>query len=187
MNTKQTLQPDDGSTQLVKGIICGIVGAFLIVWGGFLVKFAWDEYQMSQWPTTEGTITGRSAKEYQKLGAAMSGSKSDITVELKIQYSFHVSGKEYYGERYSIKADRVPSLTPEEAKQKFLIGTKHTIHYSPGDPSDSYIDSKFEMRSLVGSIAIVAVGVFLLPVMVVLILKSRRPVIKADRDGCSGN
>jgi hypothetical protein len=157
---------DDGTTLQAWAIGIGLVALLVIVFGGFMVKFASDEYAISQWPTTEGTITGGRVTEREVEGG--------ITTELNLRYSYQVDGREYTGTRYAPDASSVPGFSAAEAQTRFKVGTKKPILYNPAAPSESYWQSDFDENNLWKSWAIVVVGVAPLLVSVVLFRMSRR-------------
>ncbi len=167
---KRTVPPQgDGTLSLGLAMLAGAAAVFFIPFGVFLASEGWDKYEVSRWPTTEGTIVGGSATEWSNRR-----DRNDRTTELNLRYTYFVDGQFYSGWRYAHEQASIPDLKLEDAVSRFRAGTKHPIRYNPDKPSESYFESNYTEIKLAGPVVMALMGVAAVPFGFVQYRKSQR-------------
>jgi hypothetical protein len=79
------------------------------------------------WPTVEGVIESADMQ-------SQTGGEEGITYSADISYAYQVAGKHYAGQRVAFGARSASSSRAQRVLDRFPVGKKVSVHYSPGDP-----------------------------------------------------
>jgi hypothetical protein len=121
----------------------GILGAMCFPFGAFLyARSKWNQARahVSQtWPTVPGFVQSCWI-EKRLTGLPL------LVYKLALSYSYRVSGNEYKGNAVQFGPNYVKSKEIIEAlEKKYPSGSAVTVHYDPGDPGTSVIETSDEM------------------------------------------
>jgi len=109
-------------------IVIGLVAVGVGVW--LLTKSLRSEH----WPVTDGIIQSAAVKSH-------SGSKGGTTYSAEVTYSYQVAGASYTGDKVAIGQMSASSEYAWGIVNRYPVGKKVSVHYSPGDPSDAVLET----------------------------------------------
>ena len=109
-------------------IVIGLVAVGMGIWT--LTKSLRSE----QWPVTDGIIQLAEMKSHQ-------GSKGGTTYSAEVTYTYQVAGTNYTGDKVSIGQMSSSSEYARGILNRYPVGKKVSVHYSPGDPSNAVLET----------------------------------------------
>ena len=109
-------------------IVIGLVAVGVGVW--LLTKSLRSE----QWPVTDGIIQSAAVKSHQ-------GNKGGTTYSAEVTYTFQVAGTNYTGDKVAIGQMSASSEYAWGIVNRYPVGKKISVHYSPGDPADAVLET----------------------------------------------
>ena len=86
------------------------------------------------WPVTNGIIQSAEMKSHE-------GSKGGRTYSPEVTYSYRVAGASYTGDKVAIGQMSSSSEYAQGILNRYPVGKKVSVHYSPGDPSDAVLET----------------------------------------------
>jgi uncharacterized protein DUF3592 len=109
-------------------IAIGLVAVGIGIW--ILSKSLRSEH----WPVTDGIIQSTEMKSHE-------GSKGGTTYSADVTYTYQVAGTGYTGDKVSIGQMSSSSEYARGILNRYPVGKKVSVHYSPGDPSDAVLET----------------------------------------------
>ena len=109
-------------------IVIGLVAVGIGIWT--LAKSLRSEH----WPVTDGTIQSAEMKSH-------SGSKGGTTYSAEVTYTYQVAGTSYTGDKVSIGQMSSSSAYAQGILNRYPVGKKVSVHYSPGDPAEAVLET----------------------------------------------
>ena len=109
-------------------IVIGLVAVGVGVW--LLTKSIRSEH----WPVTDGIIQSAEIKSH-------SGNHGGTTYSAEVTYSYQVAGTSYTGDKVSIGQMSSSSAYAGAILNRYPVGKKISVHYSPGDPADAVLET----------------------------------------------
>jgi hypothetical protein len=107
-----------------------VVGAVLICVGFWnVVRSVRSEF----WPTAEGVILSAKMESHR-------GQKGGTTYSASMGYDYVVAGSHYDGSRFAIGAMSASGQYAQGILDRYPVGKKVQVYYSPGDPQDSVLE-----------------------------------------------
>ena len=83
---------------------------------------------------TDGIIQSAEMKSHE-------GSKGGTTYSADVTYTYQVAGASYTGDKVSIGQMSSSSEYAQGILNRYPVGKKVSVHYSPGDPSDAVLET----------------------------------------------
>lgn len=108
-----------------------VIGLVVVGAGGWtLVKSIRSE----QWPVTDGIVQSAEMK-------SSSGRHGGTTYSAAVTYSYQVAGVSYTGAKVAIGSMSSSSAYAGGILNRYPVGKKVSVYYSPGDPSDAVLET----------------------------------------------
>jgi len=108
-----------------------VIGLVVVGVGGWtLIKSLRSE----RWPVTDGIIQSADMQ-------SSSGHHGSSTYSAKITYSYQVAGVSYTGGKVAIGQMSASSAYAHGILNRYPVGKKVSVYYSPGDPSDAVLET----------------------------------------------
>ncbi len=140
---------------LVFCVLFVLVGLVVAVWGGVVVRNAFDSYR---WESTSGTIFQSSITQHRSKGTS--------TYAANIAYNYSVDGVSFTS--MNIKFGQFSTSSRSSAEywtKRYPVGKQVKVFYSPADHSQAVLERGVSVSSFfllgVGSVFLVA-GVYML-------------------------
>jgi hypothetical protein len=146
-------------------IIIGLVAV------GVGVSMMLKSLRTERWPVTDGVVQSAEMKSH-------SGSKGGTTYSAEITYTYQVTGSRYTGDKVSIGQMSSSSEYAQGILNRYPVGKKVLVHYSPGDPSEAVL----EMGIHGGTWICLGVGT-IFALFGVMFLQMQRAAAKAQMPG----
>src|SRR5258705_212625 len=132
---------------LLPGLFLTVVGTFfavLILRSIFKNVRLWQMARRSlDWPTVEGEVVNKRLEDYVRHRIPI------------IEYTYHVGGVRYAGDRLRFDTDSIYIWTEAEAiLDRYKVGQTVTVYYDADDPRESTLERK--PRGIVSSLLLQA-------------------------------
>jgi hypothetical protein len=117
-------------------IVIGLVAVGIGIW-----MFS-KSLRAEHWPVTDGIVQSAEMK-------SQSGNHGSTTYSAEVTYTYQVAGASYTGDKVSIGQMSSSSGYAQGILNRYPVGKKISVHYSPGDPADAACGfvSAWEQRS----------------------------------------
>ena len=109
-------------------IVIGLVAVGIGVW--LLAK----SFRAEHWPVTDGVIQSAEMKSH-------SGNDNSTTYSAEVTYSYQVAGANYTACKVAIGQMSASAGYAQGILNRYPVGKKVSVHYSPGDPSDAVLET----------------------------------------------
>ncbi len=107
-----------------------VIGLVALAAGGWMFV---KTLRANQWPVTDGVILTAEMK-------AHSGENGD-TYSPEVTYRYQVNGSSYTGEKIAIGQMSSSTGYAQGVLNRYPVGQKVSVHYSPGDPSAAVLET----------------------------------------------
>jgi uncharacterized protein (TIGR03435 family) len=108
-----------------------VIGLAAVGVGGWLLI---RSIRTEHWPVTDGIVQSAELKSH-------SGNHGGVTYSAEVTYSYKVAGASYTGDKVSIGQMSSSSEYARGILNRYPVGRKISVHYSPGDPADAVLET----------------------------------------------
>jgi preprotein translocase subunit SecG/cbb3-type cytochrome oxidase subunit 3 len=109
-------------------IVIGLVAVGIGIW-----MFS-KSLRAEHWPVTDGIVQSAEMK-------SQSGNHGSTTYSAEVTYTYQVAGASYTGDKVSIGQMSSSSGYAQGILNRYPVGKKISVHYSPGDPADAVLET----------------------------------------------
>ena len=121
-------------SSLVPQLFCSLFIVIGLVAVGVGVRLLIKSLRSEHWPVTDGIVQSSEMKSHE-------GSKGGMTYSAEVTYSYQVAGTGYTGAKIAIGQMSSSSEYARGVLDRYPVGRKISVHYSPGDPSDAVLET----------------------------------------------
>ena len=114
-------------------LFCSLFIVIGLIAVGAGVSLLVKSLRSEHWPVTDGVILTAEVK-------AHSGKHGD-TYSAEVTYSYRVNGSGYTGKKLAIGQISSSSSYAQGVLQRYPVGKKVSVHYSPGDPREAVLET----------------------------------------------
>jgi hypothetical protein len=98
------------------------------------------EQEREAWPTVKGTVLSAPVVQPAPVGARRGKEKEFYDV--MVNYQFRAEGQMHFGSAVSFRRALYEKPEAEQMAQRYPAGSTVTVHYSPGEPQECYLEMK---------------------------------------------